>query len=491
METLTKQQIRQQLSTLQTWQTDTAVSTEKFRQSYFQETKTFEEKFNTKFHKQVTTEYQKADADTVASGITETRHAAPKESLKEKSEKKRKEKAAKKMHPDATHISYDIQDSLNYYDNHYNNSLKAMPSATEAQCQKNGINKNILKAFSQGHRATKKGKPLDSDEEAIRQQDLAFYSDYSSAQLERRKPHLDRIVNTILSSPVTPDLFSNAFMKSNAGGVFHCVQQLELISDIMSDPVNQPYFDSLPEDTIGLLYHYRSVASFYQDYLQKYLGSHAIDYKTGKYFPWRQGSAIYTKADSFQPSMHNLVFSLQPRWKEKFAIMHHIKSQELSEISEERKRDFDANPEGEWSQLNLTSFTDNLSFEAIAGCRTLIESQPALYQKHKALVDKSYQDVYRCVDLMGDYKLAGQASATVANSFSGSLKLTTEQTYLLTLSDQKSEEAARNAHTLFLRASSATNLISYLLDSEGKVKLSNAATFYMEQIGYDKSYFDS
>ena len=85
METLTKQQIRQQLSTLQTWQTDTAVSTEKFRQSYFQETKTFEERFNTRFHKQVTTEYQKADADTTASGITETRHAAPKESFKEKS----------------------------------------------------------------------------------------------------------------------------------------------------------------------------------------------------------------------------------------------------------------------------------------------------------------------------------------------------------------------------------------------------------------------
>ena len=60
----------------------------------------------------------------------------------------------------------------------------------EAQCQRNQVDKSILKAFTVGHHVNKKGEPEDEVALQAKQNDLSFYSDYSSNEPNRRIPHL-------------------------------------------------------------------------------------------------------------------------------------------------------------------------------------------------------------------------------------------------------------------------------------------------------------
>ena len=477
-----QKQLRQHLSTLQHWKAEKNASPDWLRESHLMNIKRHQNEYNVKFAKKVQENIPAAKASSAAAGITAQSEIAAKESFKEKQERKKKDKAAKKRHPDANHTSFDIVDSLKFYDKHYNNSFSALPSTVKEKCTKNGVNTEILRVFSMGHYVDKQGQPDGDDSLQAKNRDLAFYSDYSSGNLEQRIPHLERMAKQILDSPLSPDLFTESVMKTDAGMIQNQIERLKLFSEVMQDPINRPYFRNLPDEIRGPLYIQLRTASDYETTFQAYLGSYAIDQSKKDYFTFIKNRSTNVRASSFSPNIKSLKDKISKTTREKYETIKQAYADKMITESDQRKKLYD-DTKAEWANLNLTSYANDYAINALAECRTLIEKNPQLYAKNAALIDKIYQDAYRSVDIMGDYTLRCQSAAVAVNSFSSKMydQLSYEQKHFLSFSDKDSDEANKEIEILQNQIRTCTDSLAYLLNQS---KLSNAASFYLEKKGY-------
>lgn len=103
----------------------------------------------------------------------------------------------------------------------------------------------ILLAFAHKCRLTKKGKPVSSIDKVMVQQNMQFMKDYASGNAEKRKTHLDRMLDEILGMQLNQEMMMTDYIQSHAAPLKEMADKLTYFENVMKDERNAQYFEHL------------------------------------------------------------------------------------------------------------------------------------------------------------------------------------------------------------------------------------------------------
>lgn len=221
------------------------------------------------------------------------------------------------------------------------------------------------------------------------------------------------------------------------------------------------------------------VANHYEGAFKDFLEAYSVDYRTGKYLPYKSDEKDKKKDDKKEdikePALSALKRKISSSLKEKYETIKEMNTKRIVKEAEER-----ADKKELKDELNLPYYMNEYSVNALSVCRNIIEQHSEEYTKNKKLINNIYQDVYRCVDLLGDHVLNAQAAnSAIVHLASKVGKFTFEEEQMEILSVKDNEYIQEQIEALQTRIRSCTDALSYLV---GETKLSPAAAFYLEKM---------
>ena len=125
---------------------------------------------------------------------------------------------------------------------------EAISDTYAAQLAQANINGSFLTAFCRGFQLGADGQPLTVEDRKNKQLNDAFCADYCSKHLERRVPHLQRMVKDIFAIHLHADALSEKNLRENAGQLSKWADMSACMESIMQDPVNAPYFAHMDKE---------------------------------------------------------------------------------------------------------------------------------------------------------------------------------------------------------------------------------------------------
>ena len=182
-------------------------------------------------------------AQVTAPGTPVQEQAPPKLSYKERKKEAKKAKKARKLCPVGDAATYDMVKQLEDLTAIKSNSL----ADHSKELDESGVDHRVMRAFLKGYQKNRRGRPASPEDQARKEHDDAFLADYCSNDLQRRQPHLDRMVTEFLSFEVSPVMFTKEYLRRNMGYVKELSSKMLCMNNIEDDPINRPYFDALPE----------------------------------------------------------------------------------------------------------------------------------------------------------------------------------------------------------------------------------------------------
>lgn len=182
-------------------------------------------------------------------------------SFKQQWKIRRLDKKAQKKNKLADHVSIAIKEQMDEYTAEHEAESKKIEELTkheQEQGEESSSTGKALKAFTTGYKTNKHGKPLNEQENAKKLRDDKFMEDYSSGELQRRLPHLERIKNEMLNIRISPDMLTDTYMERHAAEVYGILAKMTYFQNVQNDAVNAPYFKKLPEHEKKLLGYLRN-----------------------------------------------------------------------------------------------------------------------------------------------------------------------------------------------------------------------------------------
>lgn len=88
---------------------------------------------------------------------------------------------------------------------------------------------------------------------SMRDGNIQRIRDYASNDLEKRRPILDEVIEELLSYKFSVDMFTQGRLANNAAIYSEMGDKLTYYQNIRDDPINKPYFDALPPETLAYL----------------------------------------------------------------------------------------------------------------------------------------------------------------------------------------------------------------------------------------------
>lgn len=227
-------------------------------------------------------------AQVTAPGAPVQEQAPPKLSYKERKKEEKKAKKARKLCPVGDAATYDMVEQLEERAAVKDNSL----AGHRKELDESGVDQRVMWAFLKGYRKNRRGRPASPEDQARKEHDDAFLADYCSNDLQRRKPHLDRMVTEFLSFEVSPVMFTKEYLRRNMGHVKEISSKMLCMNNIEEDPINRPYFDALPEVKKEQL---RAKFDLYREFtgaLVTVSGKYGVKFNNNTYFGHDSISAI-------------------------------------------------------------------------------------------------------------------------------------------------------------------------------------------------------
>ncbi len=199
-----------------------------------------------------------ASAAGAADGNPQQPVAAKKQSYKEKKEAKKRaaEKAARDAET-AAQVSRTIGAQVGIETYNVSTALldfKAMKLNTtdyfnsdeaNAAIAQHNVDKRVLNVFITGYRKNDDGEPATEEDARKMREDRAFVEDYISGDLERRRPHLERFTNELLSTEITANMFTKEYISEHAVEMKALFDRMVYFDNMRNDPINRPYFEQL------------------------------------------------------------------------------------------------------------------------------------------------------------------------------------------------------------------------------------------------------
>lgn len=413
-----------------------------------------------------------------------------KETYKQRRERARLEKEAKKATPMADDTSVSMVQDLRRSQLQRDNSYRALPKEAKQQAERNKVDARVIKMYANGCKLNWMGRPATDRDAEAQAADVQFFKDYISCDLERRRPHLDRMVEQALSIQVTPDMFAQEYLKDHAGEIYKKVNMLVCFDNIMKDPVNQPYFDELPQFTKDLIE--QRIMSRYTNLgwaLNCACAQKAVN----------MNGASYMKNVTNMEQVNNFRDMYIESEQEARAMMEETSAREQEAVQRELERRMEPEKvremenaekmkaeaetmEGDIGGLNLTGYVTGYSFDELAKYRKMIEEHPAEYAKNPQLIDALYQGMHHGIDALGDVTLRLMAAQGVIDELNKHLnQLTVTDRVIFHAAGKKQEEDAADADLIRGQLSAQTEALQALL--RGK-PLSDRAADLIRRMGH-------
>jgi hypothetical protein len=480
-----EQTIREQLTAHQDWDLRDGRTFAEMRKAQGERMILREQLKNEQLQAAVQRTVPQGNASEAAPG--QPRQAQTQETRKERKERERRDKEAKKHNPGADHVSYAALEAFKQVDEEQRNSFSGQTKDRAAAAK---VDDRVLKVFSQGYRKDKKGRPADAEQQQRMMEDQAFLDDYISKDVERRRPHLERMTEEMLAVDFTPDMFTDAYIEQHAAEMKILADRMTYFSNVYSDPVNASFFAGLSQERRDLIEaRVLGMGAQVGVLMANTLFAKGVDYNSAQYIT---RSDVVTDARSmlglsrgiFEQARANT--AEQERAIGKRMVQNRIeeKRAELTRGSETIKT---AVQEDEsLSGLGLTGFVTGDFVEVLAKNRSMIESHPDAYARNKDTVNMLYAELHRGIDALGDLALELRALQAVADDLQvRQPKLLTPENRLM-LNEIVAEQEALNEKAAIYRSQIDQMSLAIAFFMEGK-PLEQAARVTLTQLGVESA----
>lgn len=406
--------IHKNLTKLQTWDLAEGQTLEERRQAHKEAMIHGQLQENAAMQNAAQAQLAQATANAAAPGAPVQEQAPAKQTYKQRREQARKAKEAKKRSPVGTADTYDCVEATSRVVQERQNALKPVPKDT------GGVDPRVLGAFCQGYKVNKKGKPATPEDQAKADSDNAFLAAYLSKDVERRKPYLEAFRKELMDFPLSADTASNAYMVKNAEMMKRITDKSCYYENVMKDPINKPYFDSLDPTDMELLTKKLNVLALLGSYFVNRMGGMGLNSNLGCYYDYsaQRGISSFKSNADFQ---QEYVGSLTAGWEQqkREILERHMEeyaAQErermLREIAEDRTKQTAHRPE----DMNFSGPAAGYATEELKRYRTMIEEHPDVYAANKPLMDQLYQEFYRGMDILNEMSFDSMVYQSVTDA---------------------------------------------------------------------------
>lgn len=405
--------LRKHLAHLQEWDVADGQSIEQRRMQETDLVITRQKTINEQLMQNAARRHPPVKAKKTAKGTPVQKQKPAKKTFKQKREDKRLDEQAKEITPVADHISIRIYEALQRNKTLEDNAENLLTEEQKKEAEANGIDMRVLRTYAYGYRTDQNGQPASRQDEAHKEADLKFLNDYASRDLERRRPHLDRILEQVLNIRLTMDMLTPEYMEDHMGEVYKQVCQMVYFQNIYQDPVNKKFFDELPQLTRDLIEH-RVLARYGLIGLvmtgictQKGVDSNHICYNKNI----RSQSDLEMTIDNVMASTQGLRAVIRDcEEKEQISIQNGLHREMQTEqeklMGEAQKVKEQADTKGgDTAGLGLTSYVTNESLAYLAKYRKMIEDHQDMFARQIGAVKPLYQSMHHTMDVKGDLTL--------------------------------------------------------------------------------------
>lgn len=494
LKTQEQQTMRSHLTELQKWDLTEGQTIEERRSlqrnTYLDQAK----EINDTLRAKASQTFPEVTAERTADGTPIQAQQPAQLTFKQRMEQNRLDRYARRRTPLADHVSVHMMESLEEKKKMQDNALHLLSNEQMTQVTEGNVDTRVLRNFVSGFHTNKRGVPISPQDESRRNADQRFLEDYISKDIERRKPHLDRMLQQVLSSNLTEDKFTTAYLEHHLGEVKTQVDRLVYFENIYKDPVNAPYFDALPQLTKDLIQ--QRVFNRYgpMGYVLghtcnlKAVNADLIEYMTNA--TEAADLEIFSEMiDQERQLLHNALEETASAEKEavkrEFAFRLDAEKKELLKESDKTKKEAPKANEA-WGGLDLTSFVTGYSFEDLAKYREMIETHPVEYEQNSALIDALYQGMHHTIDIMGDLKLHAMASQAIMDEINvetrgNPLRMTVTQRLLMEEANLELKNASEKTDLLSTRLNAHADALQAFL--RGK-EFSAPAKLLLKQMGH-------
>lgn len=139
-------------------------------------------------------------------------------------------------------VSYAVQRDVTHMQEAKNNSLtEEVKNGLEAK----DIKYMSIEGFLTGYRTDKKKRPLDSAEEQKKNADLTFIADYTSGEMERRLPYLEKFTREMLEVKLSKEMITNEYLENYSAELIALINRMKSFQSMLEDADNAPFFATL------------------------------------------------------------------------------------------------------------------------------------------------------------------------------------------------------------------------------------------------------
>ena len=278
VEQIQHESIRDQVTELCTWDMDEGQTLEERRQEQRESMIPGQLEENAAMQAQAQRQLSRATAAAAAPGTPLQEQAPAKQTYKERRERARKAKAARKHCPAAAGAdTYDCAEATARIMRERKNSLNFVRDLR-------GVDRQMVAAFCQGYRVNKKGKHATMDEGAKAVEDEVMIRGlFMHKEPYLREPYLKQFHKELMDFPLSSDTVSDAYIVQNVDMLQRILDKSYYFKNLMEDPDNQFYFDNLTPMERELLAAKQEVMDHLRTYFIKYLSGLGVNTDDGGY----------------------------------------------------------------------------------------------------------------------------------------------------------------------------------------------------------------
>lgn len=471
--------LRETLTSLQTWDLAEGQTLEERRQAHRESLIHGQLQENAALQNAARAQLNQATANAAAPGAPVQEQAPAQLTYKQRREQARKAREARRHCPIGTADTYDIQKGVSEVIQYPGNSIE--PFVAEAV--EKDVDLRVLRTFSKGYKQNRRGRPATPEDQAAADSDNAFLTDYLSLDVKRREPHLERFRKELIDFPLSADTISDANIVRNAAQLKKITDRGCYYENIMRDPINKPYFDSLDPTELDLLTAKLETLAQVGSYCVNRMGAIGVNCNLGEYYDITEAPASH---DAIAQMQREPTTQLAAGWaQQKQAILERHMEEDaaqeresmLRKISEDQAKQTTQRPE----DMNFSSPAAGYATEELKRYRAMIEEHPDVYAASKPLIDQLYQELYRGLDVLNDMAFDSMVYQSVFDKKKESQKGTDQAK--ASLAFKKLERYMESMDT----ARKRLNAISHSLDFYLKEKpLTDDARALLSSMGKEK-----
>ena len=468
--------VHDSLTNLQTWSPAEGQTMEEHRKAY-RESIIRSQQANASLHAAAQAQMPQAQANAAAPGQPQQDLAPAKLTGKQCRAQAQKAKKAKKHCPVGTDMTYDCVQSLARLQQAKANAMSAVPKDVQAD-------RPVLNVFSQGYQTNKKGHPATPEDQEKADSDRAFQEAYLSEDINRRMPYLEQFREELMDFPLNADKVSDAYLLGNAGAVKNIMDRVHCYQNMMKDPINKPYFDTLTPTEMALLTQKLRLMSEVGNYFVMRLGSIGVDCNKSTYYGHGCAHPI-SDMQAIAEAQFETVRRKAAGWKqqEQEIIRQHME-QDAAEEKEKYLSGENRDVQGERlaEEMNFSTIAVGYAAEELKRFRTRLEENPTLYAAHKPVLDDLYQELYRGMDLINETAMDLLGYQGVIDSV-GDSELTTERAKAQ-MASQKQDQLIEETDEIRAQVNTVTQCLNFYLQQS---PLTESGRAMLQKLGhYDK-----